>query len=436
MSFWLWAALRLFPLALLALLVGAYFGLWVGIALFIGGLFFGHVFHLMQLARFIHWLKLSDLKRLAAEVPESSGAWGDAFAALYHLRRDEAATQQRLAASLDQFLQAAEALPDGIVMLDKDLRIDWNNTAATRYLGIGAVRDRGMPIMDLIRDPVFTEYAKQPSEGPAIISRTATAPARSLSLLLRTFGHHRYLLICQDITAIERVDTMRRDFVANVSHELKTPLTVIIGFLEGLIEGASDPEQAKGDVARQYALMQDQAQRMDRLVSDLLTLSNLEETAVPLKQEHVDVPALIGTLIEEARALSGSRHILTADMAWTTQLHGNHDELHSAFSNLISNAIRYTPEGGQITVRWYLRDKQPVFEVIDSGIGIALEHVSRLTERFYRADKSRSSATGGTGLGLAIVKHVLMRHQANLEIESEPGKGSRFRAIFCAERAV
>jgi len=420
---------------MLALVIGLLASPWVGAGFLVASLLLVHVFHLAQLSRLLRWLTLTDPKHLA-EVLESTGAWGDVLAALYRLRRDEAAAQHRLSISLDQFRQAAEVVPDGIIMLDRYLRIDWSNPAATRYLGIVSARDKGLSIMDLVRDPVFAEYAESPSDGPAVVIRTSMAPVYSLSLLLRSFGHHRYLLICQDITAIERVDTMRRDFVANVSHELKTPLTVIIGFLEGLIDCGADVNGNCVSMARQYALMQDQALRMDRLVSDLLTLSNLEESAVPRKQEQVDVPTLIGTLIEEARALSGGRHMLTAEMSWAIMLHGNHDELHSAFSNLISNAVRYTPDQGQITVRWYLRDKQPVFEVADSGIGIALEHVSRLTERFYRADKSRSSATGGTGLGLAIVKHVLLRHQAKLEIESRPGEGSTFRAVFGIERAV
>lgn len=434
MSYWFEGVLRLLPPTLLALLLWLVFDFRAGAAFFVGILVFNYVAHHVQLSRFRDWVKLKGLKALAAEMSDVKGAWGDLFASLYYLRRDEAQLQQSLTTSLNQFRQAAEVIPDGIVLMDRFLKIDWNNGAAMRYLTISFERDRGLSIMDLIRDPKFTEYVNNPIRASAVVIKTTTEPIRTLSLLLRPFGNHQYILLCKDITAFERVDTMRRDFVANVSHELKTPLTVIIGFLEGLIEHGTQLSSA--DVTRQFALMQEQALRMNRLVSDLLTLSKLEETSMPGNQEKIDVPALLESLLEEARALSNGCHALTAQISWTLFLHGNRDELHSAFSNLISNAIRYTPEGGKISIRWFLREKQPVFEVTDTGIGIAPEHVSRLTERFYRVDKSRSSDTGGTGLGLAIVKHVLLRHQALLDIESRLGEGSSFRAVFSAERLV
>jgi two-component system phosphate regulon sensor histidine kinase PhoR len=309
------------------------------------------------------------------------------------------------------------------------MRIEWCNTAATRHLGLDVARDRGTPISHLVRDPAFVAYVRDGSADPVIL-RSSAQPVQVLSLSLIPFAESGRLLISQDITAIELADTVRRDFVANVSHELRTPLTVIVGFLEGLVEG-----EISSPPARQFTLMYEQAQRMERLVKDLLTLSSLEGSNAPANEEAVDMAAMLATLIEEGRALSAGRQALTLEVS-AGALYASQHELRSAFSNLISNAIRYTPAGGKVAVRWVVRDGKPVFEVADSGIGIAPEHISRLTERFYRVDRGRSSATGGTGLGLAIVKHVLIRHQARLEIQSSLGKGSSFRVWFAEERLI
>jgi two-component system phosphate regulon sensor histidine kinase PhoR len=226
---------------------------------------------------------------------------------------------------------------------------------------------------------------------------------------------------------------MRRDFVANVSHELRTPLTVVSGFVENL-EDMSDLNQ--DSARRALHLMAEQTRRMDNLVADLLTLSRLENEQSPLREESVDIKALLDEVYQDGKLLSGERHSLRLETASTANLFGNRDELHSAFGNLLSNAIRYTPEGGEILLRWFERGGQPVFSVQDSGIGIAAQHIPRLTERFYRVDRSRSRETGGTGLGLAIVKHIAMRHQAKLEVVSEEGKGSTFALVFPVKRAL
>ncbi|TRZ91700.1 MAG: phosphate regulon sensor histidine kinase PhoR [Rhodocyclaceae bacterium] len=425
MFFWVGPLLRLTTLVLTALAVGLFVSATAGWVLLVIGLASAYGYHLIRLARLTRWLNQTHQGKVS-DVPESLGEWGDAFAALYRLRRDEQAGRARLSDSLERLSQAAEALPDGIVLLDSMLRIEWCNSAATLYLGTDAVRDRGVPITHLMREPVFAAYLQGESRGEPVIIRSASPPERTLSLSLIPFAESGRLLISRDITALERADTVRRDFVANVSHELRTPLTVIVGFLEGLAAG--DVFEAQ-DLVRQYALMYDQALRMERLVKDLLTLSALDDTQSPANEELIDVPLLLSTLVEEGRALSGGKHDIRLEIS-ARNLYGSREELRSAFSNLITNALRYTQTDGSVAVRWILRDGMPVFEVTDDGIGIAPEHIQRLTERFYRVDKGRSSATGGTGLGLAIVKHIMIRHQAKLEIESTPGKGSTFRAVF------
>jgi two-component system, OmpR family, phosphate regulon sensor histidine kinase PhoR len=243
----------------------------------------------------------------------------------------------------------------------------------------------------------------------------------------------RLMVISRDITQREQVDAMRRDFIANVSHELRTPLTVVNGFMEVLLDAEHQDEATR---RHHLELMREQAQRMSRLVEDLLTLSQLESSETPIADEVVDVQALMTQVAAEANALSNGRHRIELRPV-RAFLRGNPEELRSAFGNLVSNAIRYTPEGGRITLAWQPdKDGGGRFEVADTGIGVAPEHVSRLTERFYRVDKSRSRETGGTGLGLAIVKHVLLRHDAQLDVDSEPGQGSTFAAVFPASRIV
>jgi two-component system phosphate regulon sensor histidine kinase PhoR len=247
------------------------------------------------------------------------------------------------------------------------------------------------------------------------------------------YAGDKRLLISQDITQLERIETMRRDFVANVSHELRTPLTVVNGFVENL-QDMRDLGQEQ--IQRALHLMAEQTRRMDSLVADLLTLSRLENEQSPLRDEKVDMPQLLDEVYRDGQLLSGGQHVFRMERLSSANLQGNRDELRSAFGNLVSNAIRYTPEGGAILLRWYERGGQGVFSVQDSGIGIATQHLPRLTERFYRVDRSRSRETGGTGLGLAIVKHIAIRHQAKLEVLSEEGKGSTFLLVFEAKKLL
>jgi len=434
-SFWLGPLGRIGLLLLAALVTGITEGPTDGAVLLAVGFAVSHIYHLMQLARLHRWL--ADGVKSGDEiptVPDAYGAWGENFAALFRLRRAERAGREHLSASLQRLSQAAAALPDGIVLLDEQLRIEWCNPAASRHLGIESERDRGTPVVHLVRDPDFSDYVVD--GGAPIMLRPVAGPVRILSVALIPFADSGRLLISRDITAIERADTMRRDFVANVSHELRTPLTVIAGFLETMVDAAADDHSDAGQARqRQLTMMSEQAQRMQRLVDDLLALSRLDEGQPPGRDEAVDMASLLDAVLEEGRALSQGRHRITLDRPLTQGLRGCREELRSAFTNLLSNAIRYTPEGGFIDVSWSLRNGQPVFTVVDNGIGIAPEHIPRLTERFYRIDRGRSS-NGGTGLGLAIVKHVLLRHGARLEINSTAGRGSAFAAIFPRDRLL
>ncbi|HEX6138200.1 MAG TPA: phosphate regulon sensor histidine kinase PhoR [Casimicrobiaceae bacterium] len=384
-------------------------------------------FHLRHLQRIGDWAD----GPLDAEVPEGRGVWAQPFAAIYRRVRIRSAYERDLRHIIERFQQASEAIPDGIVVLDAGNRIDWANPRALAQLGLALKQDRGQPIVNLLRQPEFHRYLDAGDYGASIIVASNRDPGRRLALQLVPFAADQKLLMSRDVTELEAVGRMRRDFVANVSHELKTPLTVISGFVETLQDVDVDARQR----ARFLQLMQEQARNMQRLVADLLTLSALESDQNPLHEDRFAVVPLLLALSADAKALSRGEHRIELDIADAATLTGSREELASAFGNLVSNAVRYTPSDGTITLRWRVDDDgSGVFAVADTGIGIAAEYLPRLTERFYRVDRSRSRATGGTGLGLAIVKHVLLRHQAELEIASGRGKGSTFAVRLPARR--
>jgi two-component system phosphate regulon sensor histidine kinase PhoR len=307
--------------------------------------------------------------------------------------------------------------------MDDVLFLEWCNPVAERHLGLRLDRDRGMRVTNLVRHPAFIDYI--------ILGRydeplTLAFKDRKLIVHIIPFEDRRQILVTHDMTASDRIDTMRRDFVANASHELRTPLTVINGFLE---IAQSQPDLDRATRMEHIKLMIEQGRRMQNLVEDMLTLTRLESIDYPMRPERVDIRRLLDEILGEARALSSGRHKISLD-AEGPDIDGSVDELRSAFGNLVSNAVRYTPEGGEIRIAWKITELGPQFAVRDTGIGISPEHISRLTERFYRVDKGRSRETQGTGLGLAIVKHVALRHKATLEIESEPGSGSTFMLNF------
>ncbi|MCW5622310.1 MAG: phosphate regulon sensor histidine kinase PhoR [Burkholderiales bacterium] len=386
--------------------------------------------HLRNLSRLHNWLEAASPQSL----PDGSGAWEEIFSGLSRLMRRKTQIETRLSATLARFQRAGAALPEGVIVLDEHGRIQWCNPRAENLFGLDIRRDQYQQITTLIRNPQFVEYLEQGSFNEPLTLRISRSDGEVvLSIQLVPYGGSDKLLLSRDITHWDRLETTRRDFVANVSHELRTPLTVLSGFLETLADMRKpDPDMTR----RSITLMAEQTARMHHLVEDLLTLSRLESTQNRPHEEAVDVAELIQGLQRDGMALSGGRHRIQVSASNRNGLLGSVDELRSAFGNLVSNAVRYTPEGGTIEIGWTVReDGCPVFFVRDSGIGIEPQHLPRLTERFYRIDRSRSRSTGGTGLGLAIVKHVLSRHQGHLEIQSEVGKGSTFSAVFPPTRS-
>ncbi len=365
-------------------------------------------------------------------IPLPSGYWEEVYFGLKRLIKDLKQRMRTIEEQHSHFIEAFQASPNGIVMLDDGDHIEWCNSIAERFFGLNFKRDALQRINFLIRRPEFVQYLiKRNFEEPLLLERMG--PSASLSLMLQAFpfGQKRHLLLIQNVTDLQKADAMRRDFVANVSHEMRTPITVLMGFLETVQSlNLEKPQQDQ-----YFEMMMSQAQRMKSLVEDLLTLANLESNALPAVSNEVKIKTLMALLKNDAEALSQGRHAFSFDIESNANLLGDEREILSAFSNLVSNAIRYTPDIGAINVLWSVNnDGQGEFSVSDTGPGIASEHLTRLTERFYRVDRSRSRDTGGTGLGLAIVKHIASRHQAQLLIESTPGKGSIFTLRFPKER--
>jgi two-component system phosphate regulon sensor histidine kinase PhoR len=425
---WLQWAMRLTAAAGVCALLWATAGASVALGILAAMLFFMLLHHVRHQARLARWL--ADPRPEA--LPDSSGLWEDVFAAFYRLLRRQRRSESLLTATLHDFRQAGMAMPDGLVILDGASRIEWCNPKAELHFGLNAQRDAGQLITYLVRQPQFAEILDSEVYAEPLTLRSARGGDLILSVLIIPYEANRKLIISRDVTDRERVETMRRDFVANVSHELRTPLTVIGGFLETL----ADMETPNiGLIRSSVPLMRDQANRMQSLVEDLLVLSRLESAGNPMREEPVDVPDIVRALHHDALSLSAGRHKLVLSLDSTVWVNGAEDELRSAFGNLVSNAIRYTPVGGEVQLSWRNTDDGgAVFAVRDTGIGIAPEHLPRLTERFYRVDRGRSRETGGTGLGLAIVKHVVNRHAAQLVVSSEPGQGSCFSVVFPAGR--
>ncbi len=420
-------------IALVSLGIGAWLGAAYGWGLAFVLVALLHGFHLAQLTRFRRWLANPGIN----EVPDAIGVWGAVYSSAWRALRTEMRKRDDVQRELELFINAAEALEDGVAMLDAADQLLWCNRMAAEHLGIKADADRGLRISNLVRAPGLAVFLQRAHGSETLEYQPAEHPGQVLSLKVIPIPDGRKLLTSFDITQIVRADTTRRDFIANVSHELRTPLTVIHGFLEHMNEAPAQPTQAGEQPKRHITLMAQQSDRMLKLVDDLLMLSRLEGGDGLPREEAVDLNTLAQTLADDARALSAGRHSMVVDVKGSPLIKGAADELRSAFGNLLSNAVRYTPPGGRITIAWRVDEqKRGVFSVADTGIGIAEEHIPRLTERFYRVDRGRSRETGGTGLGLAIVKHVLIRHQATLDVKSEPGAGSTFSIVFPAARCV
>lgn len=395
---------------------------------FCGGLLLYLLYHLWFLAKLMRWLR----GPLDARVPAGWGIWEVAFAGLHRRVRIRLEQQHSLARALERFRLAGEALPDGVVVFNRHRQIDGLNAQAAAHFNLNPATDRGQPVTNLIRQPEMVSYLSAGQFDEPLLLQNDLHKGQTLQIQVIPYGDDQNLLISRDISQLERLENMRRDFVANVSHELKTPLTVVSGFVEMLVDDFD--AYPREDALHYLRLVQEQSGRMQHLIDDLLTLSALETGSLTPLDERVEVPALLASIQQEAQALSAGRHQISLVCDGPPVLLGCANELRSAFGNLASNAVRYTPDGGRVELIWQRTADGAAFTVADSGIGIAPQHIPRLTERFYRVDRSRSRETGGTGLGLAIVKHVLTRHQGRLEVESEAGKGSRFSACFPALR--
>ena len=422
------ALLPLAGLAVFATVVGLASNLQAGLWVAVLGLAILLLIHLRYAIVLAAWLEQPRLE----DVPDGWGVWADVFARLYRTHRATAQNERQLLENEERFRRTISALPEGIVLIDATLQIDWCNPVAEQHLGVSLRADQGLRITNLVRDPEFVGYMTSARFDSPLVFQPIARPGLALEVRVVEFELARWILITRDITQRERVDAVRRDFIANVSHELRTPLTVVNGFLETLIDA-----QSENGTTRQHhlQLMHEQAQRMHRLVEDLLTLSRLESRETPVVDEVVDVRQLVREVADEARALSLGRHQIDVDLT-PGFVRGSREELRSAFGNIVSNAVRYTPDGGIISLAWREDASGGHFEVSDTGLGVASDHIPRLTERFYRVDKSRSRETGGTGLGLAIVKHVLLRHGGHLDVQSEIGRGSTFSAVLPVDRLL
>lgn len=419
-------------IVLVALLAWGVYGPLAALLAFSAGLLLAGVYHVRNLYKLVNWLRMPVDD--APPMPRAIGMWDYIFADVNSRARSASRRQQRLSSALDRFREASQAMPHGLLFLSNTHTIEWVNRQGEQQFGLEQARDQGTPITNLVRQPDFVRYLQDGRYEEPLTLTIGRPISRMLMVHVVPFSEDMRLLMSEDITQGERLQAMRRDFVANVSHEMRTPLTVVTGFLETVIDGLDDLE--KDDIRHYLGLASEQAGRMQRLIQDLLTLSALEADEPIRHEEAVDVANLLEEVQQEAQVVSGGKHTIELDCSTHACLLGNAKELYSAFANLAINAVRYTPAGGHIRISWRQRGSVVEYAVKDDGIGIAPEHIPRLTERFYRVDRGRSRETGGTGLGLAIVKHVLSRHQGDLLIESEPATGSTFTACFPARRLV
>lgn len=378
--------------------------------------------HLRAIRHYHHWLQGNG----ALFPPEGPGVWTDMHDLTIKRIRRQRRRQQQGIQLMREFRHAASALPDAVMILDARRHILWMNPRCETLLGLNPSNDLGVTITSLIRTPAFLRWMSHP-DGKPITLPAPLNPQLKLAWRRIAYGRNRSMLLARDVTERERVEQTRRDFVANVSHELRTPLTVLTGYLE-LMDGAEE----LGAWQQAIAQMRQQSGRMQQIIEDLLTLSRLEADHNPERQQVLDMPAMMQTLAREAQALSNGRHHIEVELQSRQGLMGS-EQLYQAFSNLVSNAVRYTPENGRITLVWRTGPEGGEFAVMDTGIGIPRQHIPRLTERFYRVDSDRSREAGGTGLGLAIVKHLLQQHGAHLLVESEVGRGSTFTCAFPAQ---
>lgn len=423
---WWFAAGRLLGTVVVGCGVGWLLGnLWAGLAV---ALALHLTWVLTNLFRLEWWLR----HRSYADPPDGGGVWGEIIAQIVRLHRRKRFHKQRFVQLMRQLQRSTAALPNGVVILNAQREIVWFNRMAARLLNLRRTADLGMRIENLLREPEFVRYlAGQDYSNPVVIRQTPGEDCY-LSLQVAPYGDGQLLLLVSDVSRQMRLEAVRRDFVANASHELRSPLTVISGYLETL---GQDPV-LDPDMQAPVAEMRRQAERMTAIIRDLLELSRLEETNEVVGGEPIDIAALLSLLRKDVLARPLHPRDVRVRIDSDAQLMGDEPEIHSAFSNLVDNAAKYTPPEGSLEMRWWVDEEGAHFAVSDTGMGIPPEHLPRITERFYRVDAGRSRATGGSGLGLAIVKHVLQRHGATLEVHSTVGVGSTFTCHFSPARVV
>jgi two-component system, OmpR family, phosphate regulon sensor histidine kinase PhoR len=383
---------------------------------------------LANLFRLEWWLR----HRSYADPPDVGGVWGEIIAQVVRLHRRKRFHKQRFVQLMRQLQRSTAALPNGVVILNAQREIVWFNRTAARLLNLRSTADLGMRIEHLLREPEFVRYVASGDYANPIVIRPTTGEDSYLSFQVAPYGEGQLLLLVSDVSRQARLEAVRRDFVANASHELRSPLTVISGYLETLAQDPALDADLQGPVAE----MRRQAERMTGIIRDLLELSRLEDSAEVEGGEPIDIAALAALLRKDVLARAQHPREVRVRIESAAQLRGDEPDIHSAFSNLVDNAAKYTPTEGSVEMRWWADEEGAHFAVSDTGYGVPAEHIPRLTERFYRVDPGRSRTTGGSGLGLAIVKHVLQRHGATLEVQSTLGAGSTFTCHFPAERLV
>ena len=396
-------------------------GIWA-FAIFLSSI---SVWNGIQQRKLFNWLAINR----TTTPPESIGVWGQIFDRLYVKQKKKRSEIERLKETLTRITASAQSLNDGVMMVGADGDLEWWNQSAAKLLGLKK-QDNGLPLTNFVRDPHFVTYFAGKNFHQAVTIRSPISRERTLEFTISTYNNDERLILVRDITRLKQLEQMRQDFVANASHELRTPLTVLMGYLETF---SDQQDLIPKPMHRGLLQMQQQTSRMNHLVEDLLTLTRLDSTDKIKEMSPVAVAPLIASIVNDAIRLSAERkHVIFFDIPVDLFLLGYESELRSAFSNLIFNAVNYTPASGSINITWLQDERSAVLSVQDNGTGIDARHIPRLTERFYRADPSRNSTSGGTGLGLAIVKHVLQRHQGHIDIYSQLGKGSTFSCVFPA----
>ena len=413
---------------LLSIVVSKLFGFDIAVIFFIISLIIYLISHIFWLNELSKWLD----KPRASEIPDGKGIWQDIFSKIYKNYRFDTKSKKDLTTAMEQFVQAADALLDGVVSLNDSNEIIWCNKRAQLMFGIHPKKDLNKPIHHIFRNSEFKKYLDGENyETPLQIDTENYI--NHIEVKIIPFGRYQKLLTARDISAMLKNELVRKEFVSNFTHELKTPLTVITGFIETLDQPKNSLSK---DTKEIFTLMSDQANRMKDLINDLLLLSNIEASLNKNRSEKISVKRLFENIKVSTTKINKKKQKIKFDIDNNLNIYGSKSEIQSAFTNLISNAVRYTPEKGNILITWHLINNLPIMEVTDSGVGIPKNKINRITERFYRVDEDRSRSSGGTGLGLSIVKNIMLQHQGQLEISSELNNGSTFKLIFPKDRII